>query len=192
MSVEEIIRKLEEDDRNRPYTERGIKPVFQVSPEARVLLIGQAPGRKVEESGIPFHDQAGKTLMDWLGIGPEIFYSEKIGILPMDFYYPGKGKSGDLPPRKFIAEDYHKDLLQLMPKVSLTILIGRYSTDYYLADCRKKNLTETVRSFEEYLPQYFPIVHPSPLNQRWQKKNPWFLEGVIPELKEQTAQALRM
>ncbi len=122
--------------------------------------------------------------MQWMGIDRDTFYSEKIAILPMDFYYPGKGRTGDLPPRSFIAKEYHKDILDLMPDIKLTILIGSYSMKYYLGKGMKENLTETVRSYKEYLPKYFPIVHPSPLNFRWQKANPWFEGEVVPVLRE--------
>ena len=179
---DKIIKKLKEDSRNKSYTERGIPPIFQVSPKAQVLIIGQAPGKKVEESLIPFNDKSGEKLVQWMGIDRDTFYSEKIAILPMDFYYPGKGKTGDLPPRSFIAKEYHKDILDLMPDIKLTILIGSYSMKYYLGKGMKENLTETVRSYKEYLPKYFPIVHPSPLNFRWQKANPWFEGEVVPVL----------
>jgi len=181
---DKIIKKLKEDSRNKSYTERGIPPIFQVSPKAQILIIGQAPGKKVEESLIPFNDKSGEKLVQWMGIDRDTFYSEKIAILPMDFYYPGKGKTGDLPPRSFIAKDYHKDILDLMPDIKLTILIGSYSMKYYLGKEMKENLTETVRSYKEYLPKYFPIVHPSPLNFRWQKANPWFEGEVVPVLRE--------
>ena len=181
---DKIIKKLKEDSRNKSYTERGIPPIFQVSPKAQILIIGQAPGKKVEESLIPFNDKSGEKLVQWMGIDRDTFYSEKIAILPMDFYYPGKGKTGDLPPRSFIAKEYHKDILDLMPDIKLTILIGSYSMKYYLGKEMKENLTETVRSYKEYLPKYFPIVHPSPLNFRWQKANPWFEGEVVPVLKE--------
>lgn len=117
-SVEELINELENDPRNREYTELGIPPVFQISHEARILIIGQAPGKKVEESLIPFNDKSGEKLMEWMGIDRDTFYSEKIAIVPMDFYYPGKGKTGDLPPRKFIAEEYHEKILEMMPAFS--------------------------------------------------------------------------
>lgn len=117
-SVEELIKELECDPRNREYTERGIPPVFQISHEARILIIGQAPGKKVEESLIPFNDKSGEKLMEWMGIDRDTFYSEKIAIVPMDFYYPGKGKTEDLPPRKFIAEEYHEKILEMMPAFS--------------------------------------------------------------------------
>ncbi len=190
MTVEEIIKQLEQDKRNESYTNRGVSPVFQVDKDARILIIGQAPGRKVEETGIPFNDKSGEKLISWMGIDKETFYSKKIAIVPMDFYYPGKGKSGDLPPRKFIAEEYHPEILNLMPDISLRILIGKYSMDYYLKERKKRNLTETVEAFREYLPDYFPIVHPSPLNFRWQAKNPWFEEEVVPALQKRVHEVL--
>ena len=191
MTAEEITEKLKADERNQSYTERGISPVFQVSGDAKILIIGQAPGRKVEESGIPFNDKSGEKLMRWMGIDRDVFYSPAIAIVPMDFYYPGKGKSGDLPPRKIIAKEYHPEILGMMPDIQLTILIGKYSMDYYLKDNKKKNLTETVAAYKEYLPKYFPIVHPSPLNFRWQAKNPWFEEEVVPELQKRVREILK-
>lgn len=190
MTIGDITEELKRDPRNADYTGRGIPPVYQISPEAKVLIIGQAPGQKVEQTLIPFNDKSGEKLMDWMGIDRNTFYSRAVGILPMDFYYPGKGKSGDLPPRKFIAEEYHARILALMPEVRLTILIGRYSQDYYLHGRTQKNLTETVRHYADYLPDYFPIVHPSPLNFRWQAKNPWFEAEVIPELQKLVNRAL--
>ena len=188
--IDKIIKKLKEDSRNKSYTERGIPPIFQVSPKAQILIIGQAPGKKVEESLIPFNDKSGEKLVQWMGIDRDTFYSEEIAILPMDFYYPGKGKTGDLPPRSFIAKEYHKDILDLMPDIKLTILIGSYSMKYYLGKGMKENLTETVRSYKEYLPKYFPIVHPSPLNFRWQKANPWFEGEVVPVLRDKVHKIL--
>ena len=185
-----IIKRLKEDSRNKSYTERGIPPIFQVSPKAQILIIGQAPGKKVEESLIPFNDKSGEKLVQWMGIDRDTFYSEEIAILPMDFYYPGKGKTGDLPPRSFIAKEYHKDILDLMPDIKLTILIGSYSMKYYLGKNMKENLTETVRSYKEYLPKYFPIVHPSPLNFRWQKANPWFEGEVVSVLRDMVGKIL--
>ena len=190
MSISSIVEKIKSDERNAEYTERGIPPIFQLNEGAKILIIGQAPGRKVEESQIPFDDKSGEKLIAWMGIDRETFYSDKIAILPMDFYYPGKGKTGDLPPRKFIAEEYHRDLLAELGDVQMTILIGKYAMDYYLKGDMKRNLTETVRCFAEYLPNYFPIVHPSPLNFRWQVKNPWFMEEVVPVLEKRVADIL--
>ena len=190
MSIQDIINKIKQDERNIEYTKRNIPPILQVSKSAKILIIGQAPGKKVEETLIPFNDKSGETLISWMGIDKDIFYSNKIAILPMDFYYPGKGKTGDLPPRKFIAEEYHKPILDELGNIELTILVGKYSMDYYLKGRKKKNLTETVRCFDEYLPKYFPIVHPSPLNFRWQAKNPWFLKDVVPVLKKNVCEIL--
>ena len=190
MSISSIVEKIKSDERNAEYTERGIPPIFQLNEGAKILIIGQAPGRKVEESQIPFDDKSGEKLITWMGIDRGTFYSDKIAILPMDFYYPGKGKTGDLPPRKFIAEEYHRDLLAELGNVQMTILIGKYAMDYYLKGDMKRNLTETVRCFAEYLPNYFPIVHPSPLNFRWQAKNPWFMEEVVPVLDRRVADIL--
>ena len=189
--VLQITKELRRDPRNQEYTARDIPPVFQIHPKARVLIIGQAPGKKVEETLIPFNDKSGETLIQWMGIDRDTFYSPQIGIMPMDFYYPGKGKTGDLPPRKFIAREYHEKLLQTMPDVQLTILVGRYAVDYYLKGRKERNLTETIRNYAASLPEYFPIVHPSPLNFRWQGKNPWFQEEVVPVLRQQVAAALR-
>ena len=178
------------DERNSDYSKREILPIYQVSEEAKILIIGQAPGAKVEENGIPFMDKSGEKLRDWMGVDEATFYSKRIAIMPMDFYFPGRGKTGDLPPRKFIAEDYHEKMLALMPKIKLTILIGEYAIKYYLKDTKKENLTETVRCFQEYLPKYFPIVHPSPLNFRWQAKNPWFEKDVVPMLRQKVHEIL--
>ncbi len=191
-AIEQITQQLMNDERNRSYTDRGVPPIFQISPEARILIIAQAPGKKVEETGIPFNDQSGVRLMEWLGIDRETFYSDKVAIMPMDFYYPGKARTGDLPPRSFVAKEYHPLLLQQMPNVSLTILGGGFSTHYYLKGREQKNLTETVRHFADYLPEYFPIVHPSPLNNIWLKKNPWFPEEIVPELQRRVKNALEL
>ena len=156
MSISKIVEELKADERNAEYTRRGIPPIFQLNKDAKILIIGQAPGRKVEESKIPFDDKSGEKLISWMGIDRETFYSDKIAILPMDFYYPGKGKTGDLPPRKFIAEEYHREILDELADIEMTLLIGKYSMDYYLKGKMKRNLTETVRSYEEYLPKYFP------------------------------------
>ena len=190
MHLQEIIDQLKTDERNAAYTARGIGPIFQIHEEAKILIIGQAPGKKVEESGIPFHDKSGEKLMTWMGIDSQIFYSSAISIMPMDFYYPGKAKTGDKPPRRFIAQEYHREILQLMPDLALTILVGKYAIDYYLKGRKERNLTETVRNYQAYLPDYFPIVHPSPLNFRWQARNPWFEADVVPELQKRVYEIL--
>lgn len=190
LDLDKIVHMMMADERNRSYTERGIPPILQLSPKAKILIVGQAPGRKVEESRIPFNDKSGETLMRWLGIDRACFYSEKIAIMPMDFYFPGKGKSGDLPPRPFVAREYHAQLLALMKELRLTILVGKYAIDYYLGQRKRENLTETVRNFADYAPDYFPIVHPSPLNFRWQRNNPWFEAEVVPRLRQAVSAGL--
>ncbi len=190
MNLETIIQDLESDKRNQEFTLRGIHPILQINPQAKVLIIGQAPGKRAEESSLPFFDRSGVTLRRWMNVDESVFYSPEIAILPMDFYYPGKGKTGDLPPRRFIAEEYHEKLLSLMPSIRLTILIGSYSQAYYLKELRRETLTETVFHFRDYLPTYFPIVHPSPLNFRWLAKNPWFEKEAVPALEKAVASAL--
>ncbi|MCB0463700.1 MAG: uracil-DNA glycosylase family protein [Flavobacteriaceae bacterium] len=166
------------------------KPIVSVSPESKILVIGQAPGTKVHESDIPFNDKSGENLRDWLGVTKAQFYDTKLfGIVPMGFCFPGSNpKGGDLPPRKECAPQWHNALFSEMPKVELVLLIGQYAQKYYLGKSMKKNLTETVKYGYEYLPKYFPLVHPSPLNFRWQAKNPWFKTDVLPMLQKKVEQ----
>lgn len=162
----------------------GANPVIAASKTAKLLIIGQAPGRRVHVSNIPWNDPSGDRLRDWLGIDKETFYDRsKIAIVPMGFCYPGTGKSGDLPPRKECAIHWHQKLLKAMPNIELTLLIGNYAQKYYLKKTYKKNLTTTVMAYEEYLPKYLPLPHPSPRNQYWMKKNDWFPYEVLPILK---------
>lgn len=182
-TLSEIIDAVKLD--NMEFTKMGWEPILQVSMNARILIIGQAPGIRTQLEGDVFRDLSGDRLRDWMGIDESTFYdSGLISILPMDFYFPGKGKTGDLPPRKDFASKWHPLLLECMSDVVLIILIGTYAQNYYLKDVKKRNLTETVRSYRAYLPDYFPLVHPSPLNRRWEAKNPWFVEDVLPEFKK--------
>ena len=182
---EQLKKDIMLDVDNKVYSDKGIEPLFSAPRTAKILIIGQAPGIKAQESRIFFNDKSGVKLREWMGIDNELFYnSGLIGVVPMDFYYPGKGKSGDLPPRKNFAHKCHPRVLELMPYIKLIILVGKYAQDYYLKDKKEKNLTGTVKNYKKYLPKYFPIVHPSPLNFRWQAKNPWFLEEVVPVLKK--------
>ncbi len=174
------------------YLPLGPNPVIQVSPTAKLVIIGQAPGIKVHNSGIPWNDLSGDRLRTWLNIDKEQFYDkEKIAIVPMGFCYPGKGKSGDLPPRKECAPMWHQKLLDQMPAVELILLIGKYAQDYYLPKNKKKNLTETVSNFEVYLPKYFVLPHPSPRNIAWFKRNDWFENQIIPILQKMTSDILK-
>lgn len=132
-----------------------------------------------------WNDLSGDRLREWLGISREMFYNtNRIAQLPMDFYYPGKGKTGDAPPRRGFAEKWHPRIRKEMPEVETMILIGSYAQEYYLNKRRESSLTETVRNFEKYLPEYFPLVHPSPLNLGWLKRNPWFEKEVLPVLRD--------
>ncbi|WP_111683379.1 uracil-DNA glycosylase family protein [Winogradskyella tangerina] len=167
----------------------GPRPVVTAHPNSKVVIIGQAPGTKVHESGIPWDDQSGKKLRQWLNVTDEQFYNtENFAIIPMGFCYPGKGKTGDLPPRPECAPQWHLQLLENMPNVQLIILIGSYAQHYYLND--KKTLTERVGDYISYLPKYFPIPHPSPTNRFWRAKNPWFEESIVPELQKVTKNIL--
>nr|WP_121271190.1 uracil-DNA glycosylase family protein [Pedobacter schmidteae] len=161
------------------------KPIIQFSKSSKVVIIGQAPGQKVQNSGIPWDDASGNNLREWLGVSKEAFYDEKLfALIPMGFCFPGTGKSGDLPPRQECAPLWHQRIFELIPEVKLTLLIGQYAQNYYLKNDLRKTLTETVRNYKEYLPDYIPLPHPSPRNNIWQKKNQWFKEDVLHVLKE--------
>lgn len=162
----------------------GPKPVLRAHANARLLLVGQAPGRRVHETGIPWNDASGDRLRDWLQLTREQFYDERlIAIVPTGFCYPGTGKNGDLPPRPECAPRWHPPLLAALPKLRLTLLIGSYAQAYYLQERAKATLTETVAHYAEYLPRFLPLPHPSPRNQLWLKRNPWFATEVLPILR---------
>ncbi len=163
----------------------GPRPVLRASAMSKIIIVGQAPGTKVHASGIPWDDRSGKSLRDWLGVSDSQFYNpELFGIIPMGFCYPGRGKGGDLPPMPICAKTWHPKLMQEIKGKPLFLLIGQYAQRYYLGKSRKKNLTETVTNYAEYLPNYFPLPHPSPRNLMWQRRNPWFEQAVLPVLKE--------
>ena len=190
-TASEIFQAIQDDPQNAEYTQAGVKPLYKINPEATLLIISQAPSRKAQETESFWNDPSGDRLRDWMGVTKDEFYgSNRLGILPLDFYYPGKGKSGDLPPRKGFAEKWHEPLLALMPHVQMSLLIGQYAQKYYLGKSRQKTLTETVRHYEDYLPEYFPLVHPSPLNYGWLKHNPWFDEAVVPDLQARVRKLL--
>lgn len=162
----------------------GCRPVVTASPQSRIAIIGQAPGRRVHESGIPWDDASGERLRGWLGVDKEFFYdTSKFAIVPMGFCYPGTGKSGDLPPRPECAAEWHSPLFEKMKNIELKLLIGNYAQRYYLGKRAEKTLTATVKNFGAFLPEYFPIPHPSPRNNIWLKKNPWFEKDILPLLK---------
>ncbi|MDB2705590.1 uracil-DNA glycosylase family protein [Pseudomonadota bacterium] len=168
----------------------GARPVFQVHPEARILIAGQAPGRKVHESGIPFDDASGERLREWLGISRETFYNpKKVAILPMGFCYPGSGENGDLPPRPECEPAWRSQLLAQLPNLEVTIVLGKYAQKYHFEDTHG-SLTELVRSWEEYWPKLVPLPHPSPRNNIWLSKNRWFEQELIPKLQSRLSSAL--
>lgn len=190
--IEQLEQEIKEHPSNQAFTKQGYEPLFFASAQSRIAVIGQAPGRRAQESGIAWHDNSGTRLLSWLGVTEKTFRDSTIfANLPMDFYYPGKGAAGDLPPRPDFAPLWHNRLLTLLPNVSLTILVGSYAQKYYLQGSCYSTLTETVRNYQEYLPAYFPLVHPSPLNFRWLAKNPWYEKVIIPALQAQVAKTIQ-
>lgn len=163
----------------------GPRPVFRISATARLLIVGQAPGTKVHESGIPWNDASGDRLRDWLQLDRDTFYDEsRIAIVPMGFCYPGvDARGGDRPPRPECAPLWHPKLLPLMPAIELTLLVGLYAQARYLGKQRQASLTETVHAFRDYGPAYMPLPHPSWRNTAWLKKNPWFERDLLPVLR---------
>ncbi|GGP79949.1 uracil-DNA glycosylase family protein [Shewanella ulleungensis] len=196
----------------------GVRPVVQLDPQAKVLIIGQAPGRKVHETGIPFNDASGDRLREWLGVSREVFYDAKqIAIMPMGFCYPGsytaatakKGQSGDLPPRPECAPKWHSLLLAQLTQVQLVLLVGQYAQQYYLSHQhlttnelasseltnhplinKPKTLTETVKQWRSFGPHFVPLPHPSPRNNIWLSRNPWFEQDVLSHIQQRVRQAL--
>ncbi|MEW4467503.1 uracil-DNA glycosylase family protein [Parasphingorhabdus sp. JC815] len=166
----------------------GPRPLVQAGSTAKILIVGQAPGRKTHEIGRPFADQSGKRLRAWLGVSEEQFYDPALfAILPMGFCFPGTGKGGDLPPRPECAPQWRKPLLDLLPDIELTLILGQYALDWHLGSAKSKTLTQTVKRWQEFWPNALPLPHPSPRNIRWFKANPWFEAEVIPALQKRVA-----
>lgn len=170
----------------------GPRPVVRLSSTARLLIAGQAPGRKVHATGIPFNDPSGDRLRAWLGIDRDTFYdTRRIAIVPMGFCYPGTGSGGDLPPRPECAEAWRKRILEQLSAVELTLAIGSYSIDWHLGrQARKRTLAATVQAWRDFLPGLIPLPHPSPRNIRWLKNHPWFEAEVVPELRRRVHRLL--
>ena len=169
----------------------GPRPVFRIARAARILLVGQAPGSKVHESGVPWADDSGDHLREWLGVERSSFDdANHFALLPMGFCWPGRRAGGDLPPRPECAPAWHDRMRAHLPKLELTLLIGQYAQEGYLGPRQKASLTQTVRSYEEYLPTLLPLPHPSWRSKLWMKKNPWFERKLLPVLRRRISQAL--
>lgn len=187
MMIDELLTGIRACTICESHLPHGVRPVLQVNSSAKILIAGQAPGKKVHDSGIPFDDASGDRLRAWMGVSKEIFYDEsKIAILPMGFCYPGKGKSGDLPPRKECEEAWRKQVMDQLTQVEMTLAIGKYAQDYHIVN-NDKSLTELVKSWQNYWPSLVPLPHPSPRNNIWLSKNSWFEKEVIPKLQQQVS-----
>jgi len=174
-----------------PHLPEGPRPVVAAEASARILIIGQAPGTRVHATGIPWNDPSGDRLRDWMGLDRATFYdASRVAIVPMGFCYPGKGKSGDLPPRPECAPTWHEPIISRLPNVSLTLLLSRWALHYYLGPRMRSNLTETVRAWQEFAPTCFPLPHPSPRNNLWLRRNRWFEQNVVPALKQSVTDTL--
>jgi uracil-DNA glycosylase len=186
MSLKRILRDVRACRICEAELPLGPRPVVQVASTARLLIVGQAPGSKVHRSGIPWNDASGDRLRDWLGLDRSTFFDEgKVAILPMGFCYPGAGENGgDNPPRPECAPRWHERLLKHLPDLQLTLLVGQYAHRYYLDAGPKASMTETVKAFSQYGPQFFPLPHPSWRSLIWMRKHPWFEQAVIPELRK--------
>jgi uracil-DNA glycosylase len=190
-ATERLLREVRACTLCRAQLPFGPRPVFQFHPQAQILIAGQAPGRKVHERGVPFLDASGDRLRDWLGIDAAVFYDpQRIALLPMGFCYPGSGQSGDLAPRPECAATWRARLLGRLVNLRLTLAVGRYALAWHLGNASRPTLTETVRAWREYGPQLVPLPHPSPRNNVWLKRNPWFERDLLPELRGRVRQVL--
>ncbi len=190
IALKDLLEEVRSCRRCEQHLPEGPRPVFQLQASARILVAGQAPGRKVHQSGVPFDDASGDRLRSWLGVDRDTFYdASKIAILPMGFCYPGTGKSGDLPPRPECADAWREPLLKKLRKLELTLVIGQYAMAYHLPQARG-NLTETTMAWRDYFPGLLPLPHPSPRNNLWLRRNPWFEAEVIPALQQRVTDLL--
>jgi uracil-DNA glycosylase len=168
----------------------GPRPVLQLHAKARILIAGQAPGKKVHDSGVPFDDASGKRLREWLGVTRDVFYDPKqVAILPMGFCFPGSGKSGDLAPRSECAPAWRQQLLSHLSQLEVTVVLGRYAQKYHFGEA-SSSVTDLVKSWRTYWPNMIPLPHPSPRNNIWLRKNPWFEVELLPSLRQRVAESL--
>lgn len=188
MTIEALLAEIRACRLCAEHLPLGPRPILRASATARLLVVGQAPGTRVHATGIPWNDPSGDRLRQWLDLDRERFYDEaRVAIVPMAFCYPGKGASGDLPPRPECRQTWHPRLIPRLPHIELTLAIGRYAQAYFLGERRRRTLTETVRAWREYAPAVLPLPHPSPRNVGWFKANPWFEAELVPALRERVA-----
>lgn len=174
----------------KSYLPLGPRPVVQLHPKSRILIAGQAPGKKVHNSGVPFDDASGNRLREWLGVTRDVFYDpQQIAILPMGFCFPGTGKSGDLPPRPECAATWRKPLLAQLRSLEVTLVLGQYAQKYHIGEANS-TLTELVKSWRAYWPRIVPLPHPSPRNNIWLRRNPWFESELVPALRKLVSETL--
>ncbi len=195
MSTDFTLIELKENISNcrvcAPMLSHQPNPVVRASQRAKLLIIGQAPGRKVHETGIPWNDPSGDLLREWLGLAKDQFYDQnQIAIMPMGFCYPGKGKSGDLPPRKECAPLWHKPMLNLLPALKLTLLVGSYAQKYYLEEFRKDSMANNLKLWNMKKGNQIPLPHPSPRNRLWLKTNHWFEKDQLPIIRHRVQEVL--
>jgi len=192
VTLDELLSRARACRRCEDRLPLGPRPVLRASPTARLLIVGQAPGTKVHETGLPFNDASGDRLRDWLGLDRDLFYDDaRVAIVPMGLCYPGRDRNGgDKPPIRECASLWHPPLRPLLPELQLTLLVGSYAQAYYLGKQRKASLTETVRDWRRYGPNFMPLPHPSWRNTAWIRRNPWFEQELLPELKARVASLL--
>ncbi|MEO7121385.1 MAG: uracil-DNA glycosylase family protein [Ginsengibacter sp.] len=189
--MDKLFKKIQRCEVCKEYLLLGPRPVVQLNKFSKIVIISQAPSRRVHETGIPWNDASGNKLRAWMNVSNETFYDPaSISILPMGFCYPGKGISGDLPPRPECAPLWHPQVFKYFENKPLILLVGQYAQRYYLKNNFKGSLTETVRNYASYLPTYFPLPHPSPRNQNWVIINPWFMKEAVPELQKRIQASL--
>ena len=166
----------------------GPRPVLQAASSSRILVVGQAPGRRVHATGIPWDDPSGERLRAWMGVEPDVFYDpSRIAIIPMGFCYPGRGDDGDLPPRPECATLWLDQLLERLPRIELTLLVGQHAQRHFLGSRRRPSMAATIEAWPDYAPTYLPLPHPSPRNQPWFARHPWFERRLIPVLRARVA-----
>ncbi len=192
MSLQSITSEIRNCNLCEPHLPYGARPIIQVNTRAKILIAGQAPGGRVHASGIPFDDPSGDRLRDWMGITPEQFYNPQLfAIVPMGVCFPGTGKSGDLPPQPECAQTWRQKLLGRLPNIESTLVIGKYAQDYHFQGSKPiKSVTQLVSDWQQYWPTQIPLPHPSPRNNLWLRKNPWFETELVPLIQARIKEIL--